>query len=145
MTPEVAKFWEEVRLELLRVYGQDPGKRDREKALQRERLAKEFRLSSRTLKGFLNRNQKGLGEQARFALFAKMPAFELRYRQATGGQMVVPVSRNGAAEYKDDRGLYIQLTLQIEGFDDPSPPITARLTPGREGILTLKIDAGRVA
>jgi hypothetical protein len=146
MTSEIAEFWDVVRLELQRNYGQDQGKRDRKKALQREQLAKDLRLSSRTLKGFLNGNQKSLGQEPLFALFAKMPAFEQRYREATGRQQGPSVPRGGgAAGSKDVHGLHVQMTLELVGFGDQPRPITARLTRGREAVLTLKIDEGRVA
>lgn len=141
--PEIANFWEEVRRDLRRDYGQDPGKRDRKKAGLREHLARDLRLSGRTLKAFLNGNQAGLGPEALFALLAKMPALKLRYMEAVGspdGSLISLALPTG-----EDHGLHVQLTLQFEGPDGPPKMLTVHLPPGREGILTLKIDSGRVA
>lgn len=143
MKPESITFWAEVRRELWPTYGQEPGKRDRQKALRRNALAKELELSGRTLKGFLNGNQAGLGEDARLRLFGKMPPLERRYNDLVGRHGTQPYRTDLRTEHGNE--LYIQLTLQFEGSDEPPKALTARLPPGREGVLTLKIDSGRVA
>lgn len=143
MKPEIANFWKEVRHDLLQDYGQHPGKRDRKKAQLREQLAKELRLSGHTLKAFMNGNQAGLGREALFTLLAKMPALRLRYAETVGSPDGSPNSLGLATE--DNRGLHVQLTIQFEGSDDPPKTLIAHLPPGREGVLTLRIDSGRVA
>jgi hypothetical protein len=141
--PELAIFWVEVRKELWPSYGQEPGKRDWRKARRRNDLAKELGLSGRTLKGFLNGNQAGLGENARLKLFVRMPGLERRYRDLVG-RPGPPLDRADVETGRRDE-LYIQLTLQFEGSTEPTTTLTARLSPGREKIVTLKIDSGRVA
>ena len=141
MRREIANFWEDVRQALRPEYGQESGQRNREKARLREQLASELRLSSRTLKGFLNGNQASLGQEALFALFAKLPGFEARYREATGRQQFD--AANGTPP--QDRGVYIQMTLQFDGSDNPPRSLTARLPQGRQGVLTIKIGPSRVA
>jgi hypothetical protein len=142
--PEIANFWEQVRRDLRRDYGQDPGKRDRKKARLREDFARDLRLSGRTLKAFLNGNQAGLGREALFTLLSKMPALRLRYIEMVGSPDGFPNSL--ALPTEDDHGRHVQLTLQFEGFADPPQTLTAHLPPGREGVLTLRIDSsGRVA
>ena len=135
-------FWTEVRRELRPNYGQEPGKRDWQKARRRDEFAKELGLSGRTLKSFLNGNQAGLGGDARSALFAKMPALERRYHK-----LVRPGLPPDPAEVETGRSneLYIQLTLQFEGSEEPPKTLTARLPPGREKAVILKINSGRVA
>jgi hypothetical protein len=144
--PQMTSFWEEVRSELHRLYGQDSGKRDRKKMRVREQLAKEFGLNSRTLKGFLNGHQKTLGQGALFGLFARLPALEARYKEATGqhnGPRASPEGSIGPADI--DHQLYVQMTLQFDGFDDQPQSATAHLAPGREGVLTVRIGARRLA
>jgi hypothetical protein len=141
--PEIVAFWVEVRNELRRNYGQEPGRRDWQKALRRNDLAKELGLSGRTLKGFINGNQAGLGRDALLRLFGKMPALQRRYAELGGRPDLAPGRAH--VETRDRNELYIQLTLQLEGSGEPPKTLTARLPPGREGLLTLKIDSGRVA
>jgi hypothetical protein len=145
MTPEIARFWKDARLELRQFCGWEPGKRDRKKTLLRDQLAMEFRRSSRTLKAFLNGHQKSLGQEALFGLFARMPALEARYKQATGRRNGPPASPDAGIGSKTEYGLYVQMTLQFDGFDDQPLSLTAHLPAGREGVLTLKIEAVRVA
>jgi hypothetical protein len=139
----LATFWEEVRSELRPNYGQETGKRDRQKAQRRNDLAKQLRLSERTLKGFLNGNQTGLGEDARIALYGIIPGLQRRYAALVGRPDLPPVRSDAATGRSNE--LYIQLTLQLEGSDEPPKTLTARLPPGRERIVTLKIESGRVA
>ena len=141
MRQEIANFWEDVRQALRANYGQESGERNREKARLRKQLASELRLSSRTLKGFLNGNQASLGQEALFTLFTKLPGLEARYREATGQQHIDAASGTPP----QDRGIYIQMTLQFDGSDDPPRSLTARLPQGRQGVLTIKIDPSRVA
>ena len=142
MKPALTTFWAEVRQELLPTYGQEAGKRDSQKMRRRNDLAEELGLNARTLKGFLNGNQKSLGEDARRKLFDKMPALERRYHDLVGRPGLQP-ERPDVATGRNE--LYIQLTLQFEGSGEPPQMLTARLPPGREGVLTLKIDSGRIA
>lgn len=139
MRPEIAKFWEDLRQELRRDYGQESGRRNREKVRLREQLARDLQLSSRTLKGFLNGNQASLGSTALFAVFARRPDLGMRYIEAMGQQSSADtVGVPGG-------GVYIQLTLQFDGSDDSSKSFTARIPEGRQGVLTVKIDPRRVA
>ncbi len=141
--PEIAQFWVEVRQDLRQEFGQDPGRRDRNKAVLRDRLAQYLRLSGRTLKAFLNGNQEGLGAEALLRLFAKKPALWRRYIEAVSAS-------DGSWGFlalapRADHGIHVQLAFQFEGSDDPPQTMAAHLPPGREGVLTLKIDPGRVA
>jgi len=135
-------FWAEVRDGLLPEYGQERGKRDWQKARRRDLFAKELGVSGRTLKGFLNGNQRGLGEDARSALFIKMPALQRRYHELVRSGQQPDRADVGTGRSND---LYIQLTLQFEGSDEPPKTLTARLPPSQEKIVTLKIVSGRVA
>lgn len=143
MKPALTTFWAEVRSELRPNYGQEPGKRDRQKAQRRNDLAKTLSLSECTLKGFLNGNQAGLGEDARIALYRIMPSLQSRYAELVGRTDLPPDRTNVEAGRGNE--LYIQLTLQFEGSGEPAKTLTARLPPGREKIVTLRIESGRVA
>jgi hypothetical protein len=145
MKPEMAKFWTGVRHELRQQYGQESGKRDRNKALQREQLAQEIGLATRTLKGFLNENQAGLGPRALVALLEKIPALELLYQEAMGHHNGSTTLSSGGTGTRADHGFHVQMTLQFDGFDDQPEPLVAHLPPGRQGVVILRIDSGRVA
>ena len=137
----MVKFWAEVREKLRSGLGQEAGKRNKQTAIQREQLASELGLSSVTLKSFLNGNQATLGLEALFALFARLPALEARYKKALTKQ-------NGsgkAGKGKADQGLRIQMTLQFEGSNDPPKLLSARFPAGRQGVLTVIIDPRRIA
>jgi hypothetical protein len=144
MKPEMARFWAEVRSELQTDCGQEAGKRDRERAIQRERLAQELRLSSITLKGFLNGNQKTLARDALPVLLERFPALKARYEVATG-RVYRAAASSGEGGSQGDNITYVQMTLQFEGFADQENSFTAHLPVGREGVLTIKIQGSRVA
>jgi hypothetical protein len=141
MRPAVGRFWKEVRRQLRGDLGQERGKRDKNKALRRARLAQELKLSDVTLRSFLNGNQATLGPEALFVLFAKAPHLKNRYEEATGKSSRAVKTQ----QQKLDRGLLIQMTFQFEGSDDPPRSLTARLPAGRAGTLTVKIDRSRIA
>jgi hypothetical protein len=61
MDAEIREFWNQVRDELRPVCGQIDHKRDRRKFENRKRLAEELKINDKTLKGFMNGSQKGLG------------------------------------------------------------------------------------
>ena len=142
MNREARAFWSEVRQQLLPAYGQSPGKRDRGRAALRRRFADELRIPMSTLKGFLNGHQKTLGEDVLPVLFSKIPDLEGRYPKFVLDRATSSAQGEGVNYIA---GNQVQITLKLEGSDEPAISQTARLPPGRAGILTVKVEPQRVA
>ncbi len=82
----------------------------------------------------MNGNQAGLGQEALFKLLERMPALQAHYATAIGRPFLVGIEQKG----------YIQITIEFEGAEEPPKSLTARLPPGEEGVLRLKINSERI-
>lgn len=111
----------------------------------RQKLAEELSLDTLTLKGFLNEHQKTLGYEHLIRLFSIIPALEARYRAAAGQHEGTASGDGRSGALESDQPMYVQMTLQFDGFDDHSQSLVAHLPPGREGVLTIAIKTARRA
>lgn len=126
-------FWNDFRGAFSARYGQAPRRRDARIVAARQQLASRGGVSEKTLIGFINGHQKSLPLTVLVELFNEFSGLKERYEAALGQHLPFqPASRSG-------QQMYVQMELQFTAFEDSPQTVTARLPPGREGTVSVRL------